>query len=186
MAQQFLINPFNQNKEEINKFLIKRIIPVILILTTIILFDQVSKHYVRYHLSYFYQYKFVYHMVFIERVDNTGAFLSLGDNLKDPIKTIVLNIIPMLVMLMGIVFVLFGKNIDKANLYGISLVISGGIGNLYDRLVFKSVTDFMQIKIGFLQTGVFNIADMAIMGGMFTILIHSFLKERNAKRHLDN
>ncbi len=186
MDLKSLFAPFNLKTEEIKPFLLKRIVLVTLLLIVIIGLDQASKHYIRHQLSPLSQYKFVFNLLTIERVQNTGAFLSLGDTLKGPVKVIILNIVPLLVMLFGLAFVLLAKSIDKANIYGIALVLGGGLGNLYDRMLYNSVTDFLFLKLGFLQTGVFNIADMAIMGGMFTILIHSYLKDRKAKQNLES
>jgi len=67
-------------------------------------------------------------------------------------------------------------------LVGISFVLGGGIGNMYDRIVHGSVTDFMHIDFIIFQTGIFNMADVSIMMGMFLILIRSFLnKEMSGK-----
>jgi len=52
---------------------------------------------------------------------------------------------------------------------------------LYDRVMHGSVTDFMHIDFIIFQTGIFNVADMSIMAGMFIIIIDSFLKSRKEK-----
>ena len=49
---------------------------------------------------------------------------------------------------------------------GLTLLIAGGLGNLIDRLVYGYVTDFLNVGIGSLRTGIFNVADMAIMLGV--------------------
>ena len=182
MDLKSLLAPFALKSEELKPFILKRIILVFLILFVVIGLDQGSKHIIRHALTNVSQYKYFYNILTVEKVENTGAFLSLGDTLKEPVKTILMNIIPLLVMIFGLAFVLLAKNIDKANTYGIALVIGGGLGNLYDRMLYSSVTDFLFLKLGFLQTGVFNIADMAIMAGMFTILIHSYVKDKRAKQ----
>lgn len=52
----------------------------------------------------------------------------------------------------------------------VALVAAGGTGNLLDRLMNKGlVTDFLNVGIGSLRTGIFNVADMAILVG--TILL---------------
>jgi signal peptidase II len=54
----------------------------------------------------------------------------------------------------------------------IAFIIGGGIGNLIDRLRYGGfVTDFIYLAAGPLHTGVFNIADMAITGGVIAIVI---------------
>ena len=70
---------------------------------------------------------------------------------------------------------------SKSMLVGISFVLGGGIGNMYDRIIHGSVTDFLHIDFVIFQTGIFNMADVSIMTGMFLILIRPFYKEMNDK-----
>lgn len=60
-------------------------------------------------------------------------------------------------------------------LIGFALIIGGGggggIGNLIDRIIHGSVIDFFQIRLGFFQTGIFNIADIAVTNGVFILLL---------------
>ena len=60
----------------------------------------------------------------------------------------------------------------------LSSVISGGVGNLIDRIWRGSVIDFIYIGVGPLHTGVFNIADMAITGGLMLMLYEQYLAEK--------
>ena len=60
---------------------------------------------------------------------------------------------------------------------GICFVVGGGFGNIYDRLVYGSVTDFLQMNFVIVQTGIFNMADVSIMAGMFMILLEAYLKQ---------
>lgn len=49
-----------------------------------------------------------------------------------------------------------------------ALIIGGGLSNLIDRIINQgAVIDFMNIGVGSLRTGIFNVADVAIMVGMF-------------------
>ena len=88
-------------------------------------------------------------------------------------------------MLFGLYFILTKTNLNRVILFGIILIVGGGAGNLYDRMVYGSVTDFMHINFVIFQTGVFNVADMSIMAGTFIILIHAWVKKKpevDAKR----
>jgi signal peptidase II len=57
-------------------------------------------------------------------------------------------------------------------------LIGGGIGNIYDRIKFGSVTDFLHIDFILFRTGIFNLADVSIMIGIGILLLHSFLGNR--------
>ena len=53
-------------------------------------------------------------------------------------------------------------------------MISGGFSNLYDRITnHGGVVDFMNMGVGSLRTGIFNVADMAIMAGVLLLVIYS-------------
>ena len=64
-------------------------------------------------------------------------------------------------------------------LVAVSLFVAGGIGNLIDRLANDGrVIDFMQVGVGWLRTGVFNVADMAITLGAACLLASSLPQRR--------
>ena len=61
-------------------------------------------------------------------------------------------------------------------LIGLCFVIGGGVGNLFDRILYGSVTDFLYLKFGIFQTGIFNMADVSIMTGISIVLLQFLLK----------
>lgn len=168
---------------KVNKYLRAAIILFILALN--IGCDQVSKVIVRKDMADNQVIGFVANHFTLEKVENTGAFLSLGDSLGGPIRYILLMILPLAAILFGLVYILIKDNMNRYKLLGIILIIGGGIGNLYDRLVHGSVTDFMHIDFIIFQTGIFNVADMSIMAGMFIILIDSYMKRKEEKAEIE-
>lgn len=138
--------------------------------------DQFSKKLVRMHIADHEQIRLVADRVTLTKVENSGAFLSLGDAMHDIWKLFILVLMPVLVLVGGLYFVLSKKQLPLSMTIGISCVIGGGAGNLYDRIVYGSVTDFLHIDFGIFQTGVFNVADMSIMLGMIMILFNTAVK----------
>jgi signal peptidase II len=60
----------------------------------------------------------------------------------------------------------------------LTLIFSGGISNLYDRVLNNgTVIDFLNVGIGSLRTGIFNVADMTNMLSIFLLL---FIKDKKA------
>jgi len=162
-----------------NKFIRAAIILFILALN--IGCDQVSKSIVRKDLPDNKVIGYLSNHVTLEKTENTGAFLSLGDSLGGPVKYILLMILPLAALVAALVYIIIKTNLTRSTLFGIILIIGGGVGNLYDRIIHGSVTDFMHIDFVIFQTGVFNVADMSIMAGMFIILIDSYIKKEKAK-----
>jgi len=165
-----------------NKFIRASII--ILILAFNIGCDQVTKSIARKALPDNQVIGYLANHITLEKTENTGAFLSMGDNLGGPVKYILLMALPLLALLAALVYIIIKTDINKYVLLGIIMVVGGGIGNLYDRVIHGSVTDFMHIDFIIFQTGVFNVADMSIMAGMGIILVDSFLRRREEKKRL--
>jgi signal peptidase II len=94
------------------------------------------------------------------KVENEGAFLSMGDQLSGLWGKLILVGIPF-VVLSGILYYAFtDTKLNIWSIIGFAFVAGGGFANLYDRILYGSVTDFMFIDLGFARTGVFNMADV--------------------------
>jgi len=151
-----------------------RNIIIILIVIANIGCDQISKKVVRESVEPGDRIEIINQNFLLMNVENDGAFLSFGSDFSPMLRKILLLGLPLL-MLVGVLFYLFSQaKIPKVALIGWSFVIGGGIGNMYDRIKFGSVTDFLFIDLGgIFRTGVFNMADVSIMVGMgFLILFY--------------
>ena len=107
--------------------------------------------------------------------ENTGGFLSLGASLPDGVRTAVFTIATGLFMLALVVVALRGRW-NGLRLAALVLFIAGGASNWIDRVLRGSVVDFLNVGIGPLRTGVFNVADMAIMLGAVLFLLAELRK----------
>lgn len=156
----------------------KRILRTLIILTILssnIGCDQITKNSVRQRMNYNEQIGFINNYLTISKVENTGAFLSIGHSLPPPIKMLLLTILPLVVLGLALTYLLTNKNLSDITILGICFVVGGGIGNIYDRLLYGSVTDFLHIDFVLFQTGIFNMADVSIMVGMFMVLAEPYL-----------
>lgn len=113
---------------------------------------------------------------------NRGAFLSLGHSLPDVLRHTIFTAGICLLLLGALIFALSSKPGTFSVVLAVSLFIAGGVGNLIDRIMHDgSVVDFLNVGIGPLRTGIFNIADIAIMGGVI-ILFFSTLRKQKKNR----
>jgi signal peptidase II len=104
--------------------------------------------------------------------ENPGAFLSLGSNLPPNLRHLVFDGLVSIGLLAALYALFTGRMESGREAVAIALIIGGGAGNLIDRLRFGGrVTDFIYLEAGPLHTGVFNLADMAITGGVIWIAI---------------
>jgi signal peptidase II len=147
-----------------------------------IFIDQLSKFIVRREIEYDEIIHLIKNYLILTKVENTGAFLSAGNNLPEFIKIILLNVLPILVLLYGLWFLYKHPKISKLMQIGVCFLIGGGIGNIYDRIAYGSVTDFLHIDFVIFRTGIFNVADMSIMTGIGLLLLQSFKQKIKAKQ----
>ena len=112
---------------------------------------------------------------------NEGAFLSLGGNLPPNVRFWLLTV-GVGALLLAISVHALRNPVDTANLSGYALIVSGGFSNWIDRARFGGVVvDFMNMGLGSLRTGVFNVADLAILAGIGVLLIAGWKQDRAAK-----
>ncbi|MDO4266439.1 MAG: signal peptidase II [Eubacteriales bacterium] len=71
---------------------------------------------------------------------------------------------------------LFHENGRHGEKLGLTLIISGALSNLWDRLWRGYVVDYVSIKKGFLRKIVINLGDLAIFAGAFCLLLSAFVK----------
>jgi signal peptidase II len=148
----------------------RRIALAIIIFVTIAL-DQQTKMMARGSLMNAFprRYAAVLTLLYTE---NSGAFLSLGENLPANVRHLVFDGL-VSIGLLAAAFVLFtGRMQPGPDDIAIAFIIGGGVGNLIDRFRLGGrVTDFIYLQAGPIHTGVFNIADMAITGGVLWLAL---------------
>jgi len=141
--------------------------------------DQISKHAARQNISYYETIEVIGKHLVLTKIENSGAFLSTGDSLAGSVKFIFLSLLPLIALFYGIYYLIKNTNLPRLLVLGICFVIGGGLGNLYDRLIYGSVTDFVHIDFYVFKTGIFNLADVSIMVGMILILINLYVKRED-------
>ena len=130
--------------------------------------DRVTKDLAKEHLKDKPGHSYLNNTVKLQYVENTGAALSLGDELPKTASLVLLSLIPLIILL--VLFIYSIRNSGKFNLFKMllfALIFSGGIGNITDRILFdRHVPDFIILGFNNLHTGVFNIADVCVMFGV--------------------
>lgn len=148
------------------------------IIVTTIGCDQVTKHVASRSLMGGPPRSYLGNAVRLEYAENTGAFLSLGSELPLWARTVLFSAGPALALIAGFVAMLRHRWRRPA-LLGLCLAFAGGFSNLVDRVNHGRVVDFLNVGVGPVRTGIFNVADMAIIGGL-ALLVGSHYTGRNA------
>jgi signal peptidase II len=140
------------------------ILVLLAIVATTIGCDQVSKHVASSRLMGTPGQSFLGDAFRLEYAENTGAFLSLGEELPAWLRMTLFSFGPAVVLTACLVSA-FRNRWPRPALLGVCFFFAGGASNLIDRVIHGRVVDFLNVGIGPVRTGIFNVADMAIMLG---------------------
>ena len=138
------------------------------ILITIFLIDRVSKFYIL-KLAELENSVDIYITPYLNLyvIWNKGiAFGLLSVN-----ETIIYNIITFIIVIIIIVILFMMVKNDNFQRYFLALVAGGALGNLYDRIVYTAVPDFIDLHFQGFHWFVFNVADIFITVGVFCLIL---------------
>jgi signal peptidase II len=141
--------------------------------------DQASKHVAAESFSDVIPYSLIGGTVELFYSENSGAFLGFGAQFPPGARFWLFTVG------VGLLLALFGLKLyratNTAELVGWSLVVGGGFSNFIDRVMRDGrVVDFLRVGVGDLRTGIFNLADTAIILGL-VCLFASALWLRSAR-----
>ena len=108
------------------------------LLVTIIIFisfilDQFSKIWIRNNYEDYVEQKIIGDFFSLIKVENTGAFLGMGSELPEYARILLLIILPIIVLILITIYTYVEKTLDHISIIGFSLIIGGGIANIFDR-----------------------------------------------------
>jgi signal peptidase II len=110
----------------------------------------------------------------LEYALNPGGFLSLGANLAPQLRFWVFTSFNVAILVGAVGVLAMRWTMDLVKFVAVVLFVAGGFGNLIDRVLQDGlVTDFVNIGIGPVRTGIFNVADVALTVGVLTLLVAS-------------
>jgi len=140
---------------------------------SLISWDKVSKDLAKSHLRDQPMRSYLNDTFRLMYAENTGAAMSLADSLNPKLGFWILGVVPLLILSGMLVYVIIhARSMRTSKVIAFSLIFSGGVGNIFDRLIFdRHVTDFMNMGIRNIRTGIFNFADVWITAGVICLLV---------------
>jgi signal peptidase II len=143
----------------------------LLIVLIVVLLDRWTKHLVAQRIALYSQIQIIPGVFRLTHTENTGAAFSMFADSTAPWKTTLL--IGFSLIALVVVSVLLWKNnqAQVATGIGLSLIMGGALGNLWDRLARGRVVDFLLFYVKRYQWPVFNLADSAIVVGAGLLVI---------------
>ena len=156
----------------------KKIIIYFLILITIFFLDRASKLYI---LNIFEKENvvdiYVNNFLNIILVWNSG----IGFGLLSFDSSIIYNFVTILIVLINIVILYLALKSDNLRSYLFIIILGGSLGNLFDRIYYSAVPDFIDLNYNNFHWFVFNVADIFItVGIMCLILVELFFNKHES------
>lgn len=160
------------------------------IIATVLVLDRITKLYIQANFDSFDSVTVIPGVFNIIHSENPGAAFGMLANAPEQWRTLALVGISGVIMA-AVAWVLFRPRSGRApsewdghaTRTGLALVLGGALGNLWDRAVIGTVTDFLQVFIGSYEWPAFNIADSAICIGAGLMLLEMWKNPRTAEEH---
>lgn len=118
----------------------------------------------------------------LTHVENRGAAFSLFADSTSPWRTGLLVAFSVLALVIVLSLLLRNSHALSSTGVGLSLILGGALGNLWDRLMTGRVVDFLLFYIGQYQWPAFNVADSAIVVGAGLLAIEILFSKTAEKK----
>lgn len=98
-------------------------------------------------------------------VENAGAFFGLGGSLPEGYRRTIFVVVVGAALVGALAWLIAANRLSRLRTIAVAMMIGGGVANWLDRIADGRVTDYVVLSAGPLRTGVFNLADTAILAG---------------------
>ena len=153
----------------------KNLIKNFFIILSIFLLDRISKLYVIYlYKKNFNSEIFTSEFLNIYLIWNEGIAFGLFSFYQDNLYNI-LTVIILIIILIILFFLIKAEGLKK---YALLMVFGGAIGNLFDRIFYKAVPDFIDFHVGNFHWFIFNVSDIFITVGVIFLIYLEFIDNK--------
>ena len=153
----------------------------IIIILAIFFFDRVTKIYllnlqedgtdINYYITSFLNFYLIW---------NTG----IGFGLASMEANIYYHVLTAIIVIINIGLIFFLVKSKSPYAYFIALIIGGSLGNLFDRIYYYAVPDFIDLHLGDFHWFIFNVADIFITIGIIGLILVELLKKEKATKNV--
>jgi signal peptidase II len=154
-------------------------LPLLLLSALVILADRLTKNAIVHRIRPGYDIKIIPGVFRLSHVLNTGAAFSLLENM--PPNAVRLGLITFSVIAALVVLAMLwrtGRTLSLTSV-ALALILGGAVGNMYDRIRFHHVVDFLAVRIYHYNWPDFNVADSCIVIGAGLLLLEIFRPQPN-------
>lgn len=141
------------------------------------LLDQIIKLIVTKNMELFQEITIIPKFFSLYYLKNTGAAFSILGN-----QTILLVLISLICLVFIKNYIKKLKRVTNLTIISIGILLGGILGNLFDRLLYSSVIDYLSFNIFGYNFPVFNIADIGITVGAILLIMDLIFEEYESKK----
>jgi signal peptidase II len=156
---------------------------MVMIAAAIVGLDRVTKLWIVAHIKSGYAIKVIPNVLRLTHVLNTGAAFSMFESSSSSglVRNLLIGFsLVVVVVVLGMLWKM-GRSVTMSSV-ALALIMGGAIGNLYDRIRFAYVVDFLEVHIFGYHWPDFNVADSAIVVGACLLLLEMFRPQGQSKR----
>jgi signal peptidase II len=146
----------------------------------VVALDRLTKWMVETWVSLADSYRVIPGFFDIVHTQNRGVAFGLFDDSANGWRASLLVVLSLLAVILLSALLWNPRRFDRRSLWGFSLILGGAAGNVFDRVVWGRVTDFLLVYIGRYQWPAFNVADSAIVIGCGLLLLDLLRPKRQA------
>lgn len=149
----------------------------------ILVLDQITKSLIKAHVSAWQSLTVIPGLFNIVHAENPGmAFSLLADASGAWRKVVLLGLAFSVASFVAVLLLRGGPSQHWLVRMGLALVLGGALGNLYDRVVYGTVTDFVEIYAGTHFFPAFNVADSAVSVGAALLILDMWRTRERPER----
>lgn len=169
-----IVNPKTKLKNKINMKITRNKEKIYSIACIFLIIDQLIKILIKTKMNLLQEITIIPNFFSIYYVENEGAAFSILQN-----KTIFLIVISIICIMLIDRYLSKAKDLTKLTRISFGILLGGMIGNLIDRLLYGTVTDYLAFNFFSYSFPVFNFADIGITIGVLLIIVMTILDEIN-------
>ncbi|HUI78850.1 MAG TPA: signal peptidase II [Bryobacteraceae bacterium] len=142
--------------------------------------DRLTKWLIETHVSFLDTLRVIPGFFDIVHAQNRGIAFSLFSDSSSEWRSFVLPLFALVAAIVVAGILWRPERLDRLSLAGFSLILGGAVGNLFDRIVWGRVTDFLDVYVGDYHWPTFNVADSAVVIGSGLLLLELVRPKRQA------
>jgi len=154
----------------------------LLLAAAVFVADRFSKLWIEAHVTLYSSFAVIPGFFNIVHTKNPGAAFGMFADSDHPLRTLMLIGVSVAVL----IFVSYsllrpaksGFQTSTPTIVGLALVLGGALGNIYDRVLFGEVTDFLEFYHGEWRFAAFNVADSAICVGAGLLILDMWIHRK--------